>query len=124
PVEAASDLYSLGVVGFFALAGRLPFDAPTVREVVAMHLAMPVPSLGTLATTVPPRLASLVESCMAKAVVGRPPSAAAFAEQLDTAIEMPRELPPPLRAWVNRTNATGGWQGLAALVLAGVSGSS
>jgi hypothetical protein len=61
---------------------------------------------------------------LAKAAGSRPASAAAFAEQLDVAIEMPRELPAPLRAWINRTNSTGGWQGLAALVLAGVSGVS
>lgn len=124
PVDGASDLYSLGVVGFLALAGRLPFDAPTVREVVAMHLATPVPSLGALAPTVPPKLASLVESCMAKSVDDRPASASAFAEQLDAAIEMPRELPAPLRAWVNRANTTGGWQGLAAVIFAGVSSAS
>src|SRR6266699_2445193 len=35
PVDARSDLYSLGVVGFFALPGRLPFDGPDAMAVLA-----------------------------------------------------------------------------------------
>lgn len=121
PVDASSDIYSLGVVGFFALTGRLPFDAPTVAEVVAMHLSVRVPSIAALAPAVPTKLAMLVESCMAKSPTGRPASAAAFAEELDSSIEMPRELPAPLRAWVNRTNRAGyGEQGLGVALGASV----
>src|SRR5439155_14144541 len=38
PVDGRSDLYSLGVVGFFALTGTLPFTAPTAQGVLAQHL--------------------------------------------------------------------------------------
>src|SRR4051812_35380945 len=38
PVDARSDLYSLGITGYYALTGRLPFDGETSAEVVAQHL--------------------------------------------------------------------------------------
>jgi serine/threonine-protein kinase len=107
PIDAASDLYSLGIVGFLALTGRLPFDAPTTREVIAMHLNTRPPSITSLAPTVPPKLAQLVERCLAKRPDGRPTSAAVFAEALDQAIEPQRELPAPLRVWLTRTNQRG-----------------
>src|SRR5262245_50416695 len=107
PIDAASDLYSLGVVGFFALTGRLPFDAPTTREVVAMHLNSRPPSITSIAPTVPPKLAQLVERCLAKRANGRPASAAAFAEALEQTIEPRREIPAPLRVWLTRTNQGG-----------------
>jgi serine/threonine-protein kinase len=107
PLDAASDLYSLGVVGFFALTGRLPFDAPTSREVVAMHLSTRPPSITALAPTVPAKLAQLVERCLAKRPDARPVSAAAFAEALEQSVEPPREIPPPIRVWLTRTNSPG-----------------
>jgi serine/threonine-protein kinase len=107
PIDAASDLYSLGVVGFLAVTGRLPFDAPTTREVVAMHLNTRPPSITSLAPTVPPKLAQLVERCLTKRADGRPASAAAFAEALEQAIAPPREIPAPLRVWLTRTNQSG-----------------
>jgi serine/threonine-protein kinase len=107
PVDAASDLYSLGVVGFFALTGRLPFDAPTAREVCAMHLSARPPSITSLAPTVPAKLAQLVDRCLAKRPDARPASAAAFAEALEQSAEPPREIPAPIRVWLTRTNQFG-----------------
>src|SRR5215210_1178990 len=45
PVDARSDLYSLGVVGYFALTGRLPFDGETSGEVVRQHLTATAPAI-------------------------------------------------------------------------------
>lgn len=42
PLDGRSDLYSLGVVGFLALAGSLPFDGPTAADTLALHLRAPV----------------------------------------------------------------------------------
>jgi eukaryotic-like serine/threonine-protein kinase len=123
PVDAASDLYSLGVVGFFALTGRLPFDAPTAREVCAMHLSARPPSIASLAPTVPAKLAQLVERCLAKRPNARPASAAAFAEALEQSIEPPREIPAPIRVWLTKTNQTGlGRPIVAAYLVLAVSG--
>lgn len=101
--DAASDLYSLGVAGFLALTGRLPFDAPTTREVIAMHLNARPPSIAALAPTVPPRFAQLIERCLAKRPEHRFRSASEFAEALDHAVEKPREIPAPIRVWLART---------------------
>lgn len=106
----ASDLYSLGVLGFFVLTGRLPFDAPTASEVLAKHLRDRAPSITSIAPTVPAKLAQLVEWCMAKRPEDRPASAASFAESIDQAIEPPREIPAPLRVWLHNRSRFQGWQ--------------
>jgi serine/threonine-protein kinase len=103
PPDAASDLYSLGVVGFLALTGRLPFDAPTTRAVIAMHLNTRPPSIAALAPTVPPRFAQLIDRCLAKRPEHRFHTASEFAEALDHAVEKPRDIPAPIRVWLART---------------------
>jgi serine/threonine-protein kinase len=104
PLDAASDLYSLGVVGYLALTGRLPFDAPTSREVVAMQLNALPASITAIAPTVPAKLAQAVERCLAKRAEHRYAGAATFAEVLESAIEPPREIPAPLRVWIKNSN--------------------
>ncbi|HEY5375335.1 MAG TPA: serine/threonine-protein kinase, partial [Polyangiaceae bacterium] len=43
PIDGRSDLYSMGVVLFQLLTGRLPFEADSPTQVVMMHLTIPVP---------------------------------------------------------------------------------
>jgi serine/threonine-protein kinase len=102
PVDARSDLYSLGVVGFYALTGRLPFDGPTPQAVVTKQLAMPAPPIASVATAVPPRLAQAVDRCLAKDPIRRYRGAEAFAEAIDLAFEHAKEIPAPLRVWINQ----------------------
>ena len=47
PVDGRSDLYSLGVCGFLALTGRLPFDGPTPDLIINGHLTRPAPSIAS-----------------------------------------------------------------------------
>ncbi|MEO8624484.1 MAG: serine/threonine-protein kinase [bacterium] len=102
PVDARSDLYSLGVCGFYALAGRLPFDAATPDEIVTLHLTTPAPPVSRFAHTVPPRLAHVVDRCLAKDPAARYRSAEAFAEAIDLAFEHAKEIPTALRVWIQR----------------------
>lgn len=102
PLDARSDLYSLGVCGFYALTGRLPFDAESAGEVVTQHLTLPAPPIAAVAPAVPARLAQAVDKCLAKEPLRRYRSAGSFAEAIDLAFEHAREIPAPLRVWINQ----------------------
>ena len=68
----ASDLYSLGIVGYECLTGSLPF-AGTPLEVALAHSTGRLPPLGP---HVPPGAAALVATLTARDPAGRPASAA------------------------------------------------
>ena len=102
PLDARSDLYSLGATAFFAFSGRFPFEGRTATEVLAKQVTEAAPALGSLGLTVPRKLASLVDRCLAKDPAQRPASAQALAEQIGVALEQRRELPVALRAFVKR----------------------
>jgi serine/threonine-protein kinase len=94
PVDARSDLYSLGVVGFYALSGRLPFDAVTETALLALHIAEPAPPLAAAASPgVPPRLAQVVDRCLEKDPWARFVDAGALVRAVADAMEPP---PAPL----------------------------
>jgi serine/threonine protein kinase len=65
-VDRRSDVYSLGVVAFYALAGRFPFDSPTASAVLVAHVTKEAPSLANVAPSVPRALGWLVDRCLAK----------------------------------------------------------
>ena len=64
PVDARSDLYSVGVVFHEMLSGSLPFVAVTPKEWVHSHVARPAPPLGD---PVPAPLAAVIARLLAKA---------------------------------------------------------
>jgi serine/threonine protein kinase len=104
PLDARSDLYSLGITGYYALTGRLPFDGETSAEVVTKQLTMPAPSITSVAPSVPPRLAAAVERCLHKQPLRRYRNAESFAEAIDQAFEHAKEIPVALRSWINRSS--------------------
>ncbi len=87
PVDARSDLYSLGVVGFFALSGRLPFDGPDPMTVLARHVTDPPPPVASFVPGVPDRLAEAIDRCLSKDPDARYPSGEAFAAAVVAALE-------------------------------------
>jgi len=99
-VDARSDLYSLGVVGYFAFSGALPFEAEKATDVLAKQVTEPAPPLVSVAPLVPRRLAQAIDRCLAKEPGERPDGPAVLAEQLSHALEQRRELPVALRAFV------------------------
>ena len=100
PVDGRSDLYSLGIVGYFAFSGALPFEAEKATEVLAKQVTEPAPPLGSVAPMVPRRLAQAIDRCLAKDREERPEGPAVLADQLGHALEQRRELPVALRAFV------------------------
>jgi serine/threonine-protein kinase len=99
-IDARSDLYSLGIVGYFILSGTLPFTGAQATEVLAKQVTEPAPPLATAAPLVPRRLAQAIDRCLAKDPADRPDGTSALAEQLGHALEQRRDLPVALRAFV------------------------
>jgi hypothetical protein len=60
-VTGKADVYSVGVVLYLGLAGRLPFESRSLVKLVAMHLNSPPPPLLQAAPGCPPKLAALVQ---------------------------------------------------------------
>ncbi|MDE3151731.1 MAG: serine/threonine protein kinase [Gemmatimonadota bacterium] len=81
-LDGRSDLYSLGVVGYFALTGRFPFDAALASAVLIAQVTKPAPAVLTVAPDAPRALAEIVDRCLAKDPAARFQSGAELAEAL------------------------------------------
>ncbi|MGH7690961.1 MAG: serine/threonine-protein kinase, partial [Gemmatimonadaceae bacterium] len=65
-VDGRSDLYSLGVVGFYALTGRFPFNAALASAVLIAQVNKAPPPVLTVAPNAPRALAEIIDRCLAK----------------------------------------------------------
>ncbi len=96
--DVRSDVYSLGIVLFHLLAGRLPFEASNDYELMRAQVEAAPPSLRDLAPEIPPEVEQAVLRALRKGPDERWPSAAAFGAALAEAsgIELSvRPLPLP-----------------------------
>ena len=86
-IDGRSDLYALGVIGFQALSGQLPFSAAAPGAVLVMHATKPPPRLNEIAPDVPESLARVIDRALAKAPEDRYASGEALAAALASAME-------------------------------------
>ncbi len=66
PVDARSDIYSLGIVMYEMLTGHAPFDGNNMPEIARQHLQATPPPLDDARTPLPPGLEDMVMRCLEK----------------------------------------------------------
>jgi serine/threonine-protein kinase len=81
-VDGRTDLFAIGVVLYWLLGGRRPFDGPSDIFTMKAILDDPPPSLRGLNPHVPPMLEDIVLSCLQKEPSARISSAAALHDAL------------------------------------------
>ena len=120
PVDGRSDLYSLGVSGYLALAGRAPFEGDGPAALLVAHASTPAPPVGLARPGLPPKLAAAIDRCLAKRREDRFATAEAFAEALGEVRDPRAGVPAPVRAFLRHADAAGAEIG-SALLAAGAS---
>lgn len=93
PVSSSSDLYSLGVVLFEMLTGRVPFDGDASVAIALKHINDPPPRPTSIVPTIPLPLEAVVMKAMAKSPVERYSSADEFSAALERARDGIGEVP-------------------------------
>ncbi len=66
-VDGRSDLYSLGVMLFEAVAGAVPYDADSVPALLYLQVAAPIPDACAMNPALPSSVAALLQQALAKA---------------------------------------------------------
>jgi serine/threonine-protein kinase len=104
PVDGRSDIYSLGVVGYLAVSGRLPFEEESVPALIARQSIDTAPGLASVAPGIPSALAAAIDRCLDRDPVHRFPDGETLAAALAPSPDARSALPPMLRAWLNAQN--------------------
>lgn len=103
PLDGRSDIYSLGVVGYLAVSGRLPFSEDSVPALIARQSVDTAPSLMSVAPGVPSALAAAIDRSLDRDPARRFPDGETLAAALAPS-EARSALPPALRAWLAAQN--------------------
>jgi serine/threonine protein kinase len=100
-VDWRSDLWSLGVVVFFCLTGRRPFESDVIGELMGLILYEPIPKLSEYRPDLPKLLDAWWERAVARDPDERFQSAKEFADNLAAAIGEPALAVPSLAPHVS-----------------------
>ncbi|MBI3981644.1 MAG: serine/threonine protein kinase [Gemmatimonadetes bacterium] len=119
PVDARSDLYSLGAAFFYALTGRAPFGGSSLPAIMAKQVAEPAPLLQFIRPEVPAKLASVIDRCLLKAPLERFQLGDDVARVVGEARGREFRAPPLVRAFIRNAQVS-----TMVLLATGVAGES
>jgi len=119
-VDGRSDTYSLGVVGFYALAGRVPFHDRDPEVVMTRQVDEPPPPVGRLVSGAPVALTRAVDRCLAKDPLARFQRAEDLANAMSRLLQEQSAPPLAVRAFVTDSKLLSAPARLYALFLGGV----
>ncbi len=103
PIDGRSDIYSLGVVGYLAVSGRVPFESSNLPALLLRQATEDPQSVMRAAPGLPPALGAAIDRCVARDPADRFDDGEALASALAPAEARPA-LPPTLRAWLGARN--------------------
>jgi serine/threonine-protein kinase len=122
-VDGRSDIYGLGVVGYLAVSGRLPFEASNVPALLVKQATESPQSVMRVAPGLPPALGAAIDRALAREPEGRFPNGEAMAAALAPAPDVRPALPATLRTWLSARNPLLvpylGWSALFTTLTAG-----
>lgn len=100
PVDARSDLYSLGAVAYYLLTGQHVFDGKTVIAVCSQHLHdVPLPPSKRSEAPIPKDLEDVILKCLEKKPADRPESAIALRDALSACQSVEPWTPRQAQQW-------------------------
>jgi eukaryotic-like serine/threonine-protein kinase len=97
PLDQRSDIYSLALILYELITGKLPFDAKTPLDMMKAHVRdVPIAlSQRVPGKTFSPELEAVINKALAKTPDERYPTAAAFGEALRDCMPSPQPAPAP-----------------------------
>jgi DNA-binding transcriptional regulator YhcF (GntR family)/tRNA A-37 threonylcarbamoyl transferase component Bud32 len=104
-IDGRSDLYSLGVIGYRMVAGRLPIEGTSAQDVMRRHVMQNPTPLSEVAPSAPVDLSWAIMRCLDKEPSRRWPTVEALRQALESGDGSAGELPEQLQHLSGRAGA-------------------
>ena len=106
-LSGRSDLYSLGLVAWFAATGTLAISGDSTQKIIVRQITEMIPPIGAQRGDLPQALADAIDRCLKKDPDERFANAEALVDTLDAAQLAAPDVPLPIRVFSEEVSTTG-----------------